>query len=532
MANPTSATSAEAARFWTPRHLAAVTAGRWLAEPQDLDRPLAGLSIDTRTLGRDDVFLAIKGPRFDGHNFLDAAAQAGAAMAIVETTATSNQPSAVSHAFPLLHVDNAVAALHALAHAWRDVLQAAGCRVIAVAGSNGKTTTRHLIHAALQGSDVSRSPERTTSDHSKPETRNSKLTGTQSPRSFNNHLGVPLTLLAARAEHDFVVAEIGTNHPGEVATLAAIARPDAAVITSVGREHLEHFGSLDAVAREEGSLLEHVAPQGIAVVEADAWRHITAVLTPPAHLHVIRFGATPDADLHYTDLTETPLGLTFEAITSPIAHRPSHIPLTLPLLGRHNASNTLAAVAVGQWMGVSLDQLAAHLAAVDAVPGRLEVRRLGTLLVLHDAYNANPDSMVAALEALAGLSVSSSEFQVSSSPEQTRNAKRRIAILGDMGELGAHGPDAHRQLGDDIAAHGDAIDRVLLVGRLTLFTAEALARHWPSESERVQVIGPLDDDALDRIAGLLAPNDIVLLKASRTVALERLLPVLEKRFTQ
>ncbi|MFA9478551.1 UDP-N-acetylmuramoyl-tripeptide--D-alanyl-D-alanine ligase [Phycisphaerales bacterium AB-hyl4] len=532
-----------ARRFWTPRHIAEVTGGRWLRKPSDLDRPLAGLSIDTRTIGADEVFLAIVGPRFDGHNFLPAAAAAGAAMAIVEEVSSSDDVA--DSKLPLLHVDSAVEALHRLAGAWRDVLAAAGCRVIAVVGSNGKTTTRHLVHTALNKSVVSgskaddQSSQRETRDQ-KAETAAQRLEGTQSPRSFNNHLGVPLTLLAARAEHDFVVAEIGTNHPGEIAALASIARPSAAVITSVGREHMEHFGTLEAVAREEAAVLDHLVEQGLAVIEAEAMQRIAGVRAMPEHVHVVRFGEGDDADVRYENLSETPVGLRFDVVGDAVSasNQTSKVgreAMTLPLLGRHNASNALAAVVVGRWMGVSLDELAKQLAGTSAVPGRLEVRRVGlptaAVLVLHDAYNANPDSMQAAIRTLVNVQATTAD---TNQKPKTKNEKpkaaapRRIAILGDMAELGKHGPDAHRQLGEELVKQGDAIDLVLLVGQLTLFTAEALSRRWPNE--RVHVLGPLNDAAAQRIADMLKPGDIVLLKASRSVALERVLPAIEQRF--
>lgn len=500
-----------AAAFWTPRSVAALVAGRWLVEPGDLDRPLTGVSIDSRTLEAGQVFLAIRGPHFDGHDFVTPAFASGAAIAIVEqsidTRDVTRDVRLNDHSPGVLRVGDAVAALHRLAGAWRDLLAAAGCQVIAVAGSNGKTTTRHLIHSVLQDSEAAL-----------PESGTRVLVGTQSPRSFNNHLGVPLTLLAARAEHDFVVTEIGTNHPGEVDQLAAIARPDVAVITNVGREHLEHFGSLEAVAREEGALLAHAAPDGLAVVEAAAWRRIVEHYNVPPNLRVVRFGADADADVKLIDLHETAEGLRFGIAAPHIPPPASHI--ALPLLGRHNATNALAAVVVAEAMGVAMERVKHRLEQVGAVPGRLEMRRIGAsdetgVLVLHDAYNANPDSMQAAIETLVGLD---------------QPGRRKIAILGDMFELGTHGPDAHRQLGEHIAAHGDGIDQVVLVGRLTMFTAEALGRRWPQE--RVHAAGPFDETAAQVIAAMLAPGDIVLLKASRGVGLERLLPAIEQRIAK
>ena len=223
--------------FWTYQNLADVTKGTWLVEPDNLGDVVAGLWHDTREIQPGQAYLAIKGDQFDGQDFIDKAFEAGAALAIVSAEpATSHQPPA-----PLLQVDDTIQALQDLARAYRAELKAGGCKVIGIAGSNGKTTTRHLIHHVLT---------------------HAGLKGTQSPKSFNNHLGVPLTLLSALPGDDFVACEIGTNHPGEIDFLSAIARPDIAVITSIGEEHLEFFGDLENVAQEELSIIPHVMPSG------------------------------------------------------------------------------------------------------------------------------------------------------------------------------------------------------------------------------------------------------------------------------
>lgn len=416
--------------FWTPRHLAAVLQGRWLHPPDDLDAPLAGLSTDTRTLEPGQVFLALRGERFDGHDHLAAAFDRGAPMAI------ASRPSALADPpVGVLLVPDTLAALQRLAAACRDHLAAGRCRVIAIGGSNGKTTTRHLIHHVLSRAG---------------------RTGTQSPKSFNNHIGVPLTLLAARPEHDFVAVEIGTNHPGEIDALAAIVRPDLAVITSIGEEHLEHFGDLAAVAREEASLLRHVRDGGAAFIGIEGW---------------------PD-EFEYP----LPLGVDlvlFDADDPPAA--------SVALPGLHNRSNAAAAAAVARRLGVDDGTIAAALADVEPVEGRSQVLTLpdGTT-ILNDSYNANPTSMRAALDLLAGYAPA-----------------RRVAILGDMLELGDASAAAHRA----IAQHARACaDVVVLVG------------------ERFG--GPAWSDALVEV---VRPGDVVLVKASRGMKLERAVAALRRR---
>lgn len=465
--------------FWTPAAAAHLTGGRWLIEPADPAAALTGLTTDSRSLAPGQVFLALRGERFDGHDYLPAALAQGAGLAIVE-----RRVDVRSEGVGVLLVDDAVAALHALARGWRDVLREAGCRVIAVAGSNGKTTTRHLVHAALGG----------------------KLTGTQSPKSFNNHLGVPLTLLAARAAHDFVAVEIGSNHPGEVAQLCAIAQPDAAIVTSIGREHLEHFGSLDAVAMEEGAVLAALPAAGVAIVHDEAWPMIKPHVELSAGVRLVRYGESNDADVRL--------------ITSEPAPRGQRLTVTpggsieLPLLGRHNAVNALAAVAAARWLGVDDDAAAAALARVEPVEGRLQVLRYGPVTVLHDAYNANPDSVAAALRTLAEQPVG--------------DGGRRVAVLGDMFELGPASPDEHRGVGERLIELGDAVGLVVVIGALSMFIAEGLQGRWPGE--RLRVFAGWDDTLPGTVADALRPGDVVLIKASRGMKLERLLPAIEAKF--
>jgi len=385
--------------FWTAAQFAAITGGQWLDEAPDDETPVAGLSIDSRTLQPGQAYLAIPGERFDGHAFIKDALDKGAAFAIAADRSQINDRTA-----NILLVPDPVAALQTLATAYRDVLAAHACCVIAVGGSNGKTTTRHLIHQLLVAGG---------------------LVGTQSPKSFNNHLGVPLTLLSASPDHDFVACEIGTNHPGEVAALARILRPDVAVITCIGGEHLEFFGDLAGVEREEYALLDHLAPEGFSYSPRDA-------LEP------------------------------YEA--------------------------------VAMHLGVDEDRIAAALATATAPPGRLSVRRLAQdVILIDDTYNANPDSMRAALEVLAA-----------------QPAARRIAVLGDMFELGDASAEAHRavrELAEQVT------DAAVFIGER--FGGQA----WT-------------DDLPARIAGMINPGDAVLLKASRGMALERIIPAITDRYPE
>ncbi|MGB5736076.1 MAG: Mur ligase family protein, partial [Thiohalocapsa sp.] len=356
----------------------------------------------------------------------------------------------------LLRVESTVAALHALAFQWRTLLGAAGCRVVGVCGSNGKTTTRHLIHQVLS---------------------HGGLNGSQSPKSFNNHLGVPLTLLGARPGHDFLVAEIGTNHPGEIATLAAIVRPDIAVITSIGEEHLEFFEDLTGVAREESALLAHIADGGKAILPAE--HRLPVPLTIPAE---------PAFAIQRFDLDPVTAGL--------------------PLPGEHNRLNASAASAVARCFGISEECIQSAWPASSHAPMRGEVLHAADAsrpTVINDAYNANPTSMRAALKVLADYPAP------------------RVAVLGDMLELGATTPSAHRE----IAALAVGVsERCVLVGPHFSAAAAELAL----DANLVSTDPTWSDGLAARIAAEITADTTLLLKGSRGMALERLLPALDAYF--
>ncbi|MCG6986413.1 MAG: UDP-N-acetylmuramoyl-tripeptide--D-alanyl-D-alanine ligase [Thiocapsa sp.] len=445
----------DATSFWTPAAFAEITGGRWLVPPADAAAPITALGIDSRTLRPGEAFVAISGAHFDGHDFLAAVQAADAALAFVERDIPP-PGSTGSGALALLRVESTVAALHALAHRWRDLLGGAGCRIVAVCGSNGKTTTRHLTHHVLS---------------------HAGLSGSQSPKSFNNHLGVPLTLLGARPEHDFLVAEVGTNHPGEIAALAAIVRPDIALITSIGEEHLEFFQDLAGVAREESAVLEHIADGGTAILLSED--RLPAPLTIPAEptFAILRFELDP-------------------------------VTAALPLPGEHNQLNASAASAVARCFGVSEDRIAAAWPAAGHAPMRGELigaDNPGWPTVINDCYNANPTSMRAALALLA-------EYPAP-----------RVAMLGDMLELGQVTASAHR----DIAAlAADSAERCVLIGPQFAAAAAGLAL----DERAVSAHAGWSDDLATQIAAGLTTDATVLLKGSRGMALERMLPALQARF--
>lgn len=466
--------------FWIAENIRALIGGTWIARPRGGATEVDGLSIDSRSIKPGQAFLAIKGERTDGHAYLRQAIAAGAALAIVDHPQLLEKGLVGGEApIAVLQVKDTGQALLRLAAAYRKTLETT--KVIAVAGSNGKTTTKGLIHTVLS----------------------TRLRGSASPKSFNNALGVPLTILGAKRSDNYLVCEVGTNAPGEIAQLAAVVQPDIAVITSIGREHLELLGSLEGVAREEASIVASLKPGGAAIYNADApllHDAVQSIISNVQGASSVRFGCSEDADLRLTRIESGRDGVSFR-----MNERGAY---SVPLLGRHNAMNAAAAVSVARRMGIDEDDIRAGLAAGTPAEMRLQRMSAGGIDFINDAYNANPDSMLAALDVLV---------------EAGAGNTRRIAVLGDMLEQGAGGPDVHREIGLAVARK-TAIDLAVLVGPLMGFAAERLAKHWPAS--KVVMIPTLDDLAAAQIAALCAPGDCVLLKGSRGMALERVLKAL------
>lgn len=457
-----------AGEFWTAESVRAAIGGSWLARPEPAPVLTGGAAIDTRALRPGEVFFALRGARTDGHRFLGRAHDAGAAIAVIDDVdGTGGLPAGLA----VFRVGDARAALGRLASAYRATL--GSVRVIAVTGSNGKTTTTRMIEACLA----------------------TGLRGRSSPRSFNNDLGVPLTVLGARAGDQFLLCEVGANEPGEIEPLGRIVRPHIVVITSIGRAHLEGFGSLEAVAAEKASLAAHLEPGGAVVLSADApslapWRE--------RFERVITFGASPEADLRVGGVEQGAGGVSFT-----LNERDR---FSAPMLGGHNALNAAAAIAVARRVGIGDDAIRVALAGFSPPEMRLTRVRLAGIDIINDAYNANPDSMLAALRTLRDVAPSGS---------------RRVAVLGDMLEMGETGPEAHRQVGGAIGAEGLA-DAVVLVGPLAALAGDRLA----DAGIEVFAVEGVGGEGAARVASLLAPGDTVLLKGSRGVGLERVIEAL------
>ena len=434
------------------------------------DLAVEHVSTDTRAIEAGSLFIALRGPRFDGHAFLGRARDAGAIAAIVD-----HHPAVVPADFPLIEVADTRKALGKLANHIRRQLR--HTKVIAVAGSNGKTGTKHLIHAALCG----------------------HLKGTISPKSYNNDVGVPLTLLPVTPRQDYVVVECGTNHPGEIANLSRIAEPDIAVITNCGPEHLEGLKDVDGVRRENAAITAGMQADGCLILHGDD-RGLLAACGGPGGRKVT-FGLEKTNNLWASNIRPEPTGIRFNL-------NGTKQEVIIPLLGRHVAINALAAIAVARRMGVPDAAVFTGLAVAQGPAMRMEQRTIAGVHVINDAYNANPASMAAALQTMRDLPPS---------------VGQKVAVLGDMLELGSESDHFHREAGRQAVSVG--LDLVICVGPGGSLMAAAAVGHGMS-SERVLCFGDADD-AAEHIGEMVRPGDVLLLKASRGIGLERVAEALE-----
>jgi UDP-N-acetylmuramoyl-tripeptide--D-alanyl-D-alanine ligase len=419
---------------------------------------------DSRALCAGQTFLALKGETFDGHAFVPEALGRGAACLIVRDG--FQMPALAASTRPVAAV--AVAdTTRALADLGRAARARVTCPVIGITGSCGKTTVKEMVGQIL----------------------GRRLRGKRPPKSFNNQIGVPLTLLAADEDDQFVLCELGTNAPGEIAHLASIARPTIGVVTCCEPVHLEGLGSVDGVAEEKAALVDALPEGGVAVLNADDPR--VAAMTKRCRGRTVTVGFSEEAHLMAEDLIQTEQGLNFTCTGG--------VGFELPLLGRHNAVLALAAAAAAWELGVALDESAEALRNFQPPPMRLQVEETGGVVLINDAYNANPASMRAALELVALW------------PD-----RRKIFYCGAMRELGAFGPEAHAALGRMVVEVG--IDRLVCVGP----EAQAAANAAVDAGMDPGAVAWADTAAAAarQVGRLVRTGDVVLVKGSRAVHME------------
>jgi UDP-N-acetylmuramoyl-tripeptide--D-alanyl-D-alanine ligase len=442
---------------------------------------VSSVATDSREVQPGALFLALKGENHDGHAFVTDALDKGAIAAVVSDV--SGFPSELRAGGRLIQVPDTTVALGRLAGWYRRQFAA---QVIAVVGSNGKTTTKDMIAAVL----------------------GHKRRGRAAPASFNNHVGVPLTLLSVEPADEFVVVEIGSNHPGEIVSLGRIAKPDMAVITSIGEEHLEFFGDLEGVAGEEFSILATLRARAFVAMNQQAapfaprsLRDQFTALTyglddEPAS------GECESADLRAGDVVADADGQRFTAN--------GRFPYRLPALGRHNVVNALAAVAVAIRFRMEPPEIAEGMLKVRLPPMRLQRIRIGPITVINDAYNANPSSMRAAFEMM----------------DRIEQPGRKVFVLGDMRELGDQASRCHQSVGREAGRSSARV--IIAVGAMARVVGDG-ATATAGTTKRIYAF-PTVEALAGKVDELLEPGDIVLLKASRGMRLERLVDSIESAF--
>jgi UDP-N-acetylmuramoyl-tripeptide--D-alanyl-D-alanine ligase len=438
------------------------------------DVSFKGLSTDTRSLGPGQLFVALKGERFDAHRFLGRAVDAGAAALVVAKPDPSLK-------LPQLCVDDTLAGLGAIARYWRQRCQVT---VFGVTGSNGKTTVKNLLASIL--------------------CQQRSVLATQG--NFNNDVGVPLTLARLAPSHDAAVVEMGCNRPGDIARLARLAQPDIAVVTNAGAAHLERLGSVEGVAREKGALFSALGPAGRAVVNADDphadyWRSLIGAR------EALSFGVTAAADVRVSAYRLLARGESGDDTVASfeLCGTFGSCSLHTPLPGEHNALNAAAAASAALLGGAAVADIVAGVRSVRVATGRLTRHRLARdILLIDDTYNANPASLSAAIAYLTAL------------------PGHAWLVLGDMAELGGDPAEVHARCGAQAVAAG--VHAVLTLGTASAAAAEA-ARRAGAAGEHFTDVQAL----VDALAAQLDEGTNVLVKGSRSAGMERVVDGLLSR---
>lgn len=427
-----------------------------LGLPCSQDVALTGVCIDSRQVKPGNLFVAIIGERFDGHQFVNDAIAQGAAAVLCSQHLKDC-------AIPQLLVSDTIVALTKIATAHRQKLS---CAVIALTGSNGKTTVKEMIAAILPKPSFA------------------------TPGNLNNHIGVPLSVLQLRDEHRYAVFELGANHIGEIAHTVAIVQPQVTLINNIAPAHIGEFGSIDGVAQTKGEIYQGLSTEGTAVInDDDAYAHYWDTILE--NKNTLRFSRMHPADIYARDITFNANGCGEFTLVTP----QGEVAITLQVPGAHNVSNASAAAACTHALGISLTDIAAGLKRFGGVSGRMTfIQGKNNVLVIDDTYNANLRSSLSALDVLAS------------------RQGRRIFVFGDMGELGQWSEQHHQEVGN--AARDLGIDMLLTCGTQSQATANAYGtagKHYPNQEELMQdLLTQLDE------------NTTVLVKGSRSSKMEKI----------
>jgi UDP-N-acetylmuramoyl-tripeptide--D-alanyl-D-alanine ligase len=442
---------------------------------------ICSLSTDTRKLKCGDFFIPLKGNKYDGHDYLDEALARGCSGSMFARAVSDDDVRGWSaRGVALIRVGDTLAALQGLAQRYRERFR---IPLIAITGSNGKTTTKEMVIAIASG----------------------RFSVLGSEGSFNNDVGVPLTLLRLERNHSLAVLEIGMNARGEIGRLAGLAGPGIGVITNVGPAHLKFCGTIEEVAASKAELLGAMSARGGGVAVLNRDDPYVSRMGRGLSLVVKTFGMGPGADVCGESVRPEPgrvrFSMRFRRSARPVA-------VTIPGVGVHNVYNALAAAAACEELGIEPGEIAERLGAVRLPPMRMELVNIKGITVINDAYNANPASMRAALETLKGMAVGG----------------KRILVMGDMLELGAAAEAAHREIGR--LAAGCGVDLLIAVGEQSAFAAEAARGAGMSAGNVVSC--PCVREAASVLGERAGEGDFVLLKASRRIGLEKILEEIAK----
>jgi UDP-N-acetylmuramoyl-tripeptide--D-alanyl-D-alanine ligase len=442
------------------------------------DQLIRGITIDSRKTEKGNLFVAIPGEKFDGHQFLSQVAEKGAAAVVVNKEKLPSLPPELSAKSTVIGVNDTRRALRNMASWYREKFDLA---VVAVTGTNGKTTTKDMIAQVLS----------------------SEFKVLKSPESYNNSIGVPLTIFRIDPSTEILVLELGMSRPGEIATLTRLSRPKIGVITNIGPAHLESMQNMDKIAQAKFELPDNMPSPRTLVLNADDRILAKRLTTKKAGDTVISFGIKNKADFVADSIRTNGNGY--------IGFRVNHgISVNLQLLGYHNVYNALAAYVVGNLLGVKEDKIKSNLESFSPSKLRMELVRIGNIRIINDSYNANPVSMEKALDTLKDIKVSG----------------RKIAVLGDMLELGDETLDFHLQVGRKAAQAG--VDLLILVGELSRFIGEG-AREAGMSPDKIKSFENNQEVSFYLLENI-KDDDLVLVKGSRRMKTEEIVVSLKSQY--
>lgn len=456
--------------MFTVRDILSAVKGKLLSG--NMEEILTGVSTDTRKIKKGELFLAIKGDRFDGHSFILEAFSKGAGGVLVQEGGITNANFKLPD-ISFISVNDSVKALGDIGNFHRSRFT---IPIIGITGSNGKTTTKEMAAAILS----------------------KKFNALKNFGTENNNIGVPLTLMRLNSEHNIAVLEMGTNHLGEIRRLSEIARPTIAIITNIGPSHLEYLEDIDTVLKAKVEILEHMDKDAKLILNADD-EYLKKIKT---NLKTVWFGFDKEADFYADKINMEPDGIKFRLNKK--------WDISLGGLGRHNVYNALSAIACAWDFGISIDEIRDALREFRVPNMRMEVKRFGDIKIINDTYNANPQSMKQAIEALRDMATEG----------------RKILIAGDMLELGTFSGRFHHLVGKQAAESG--IDLIVAVGKLAEHVAKG-AQEAGMSNRKIKLCAVMKE-AREKVATLIKKGDTILIKGSRAMKMEEIVGDLESQF--